>query len=99
LKVKCRMAGLVKKGMSACHLSVARGSADDNIRYCSKEGCAVTWGEPVVKGERTDLTTALAENKSLEAFMRAEPQLFCRYSRGIEKLYALALADIPKLVP
>jgi len=31
--------------------------------------------------------------------MRAEPELFCRYARGIEKLYALALADIPKQVP
>jgi len=49
LKGRDRMTGLVKKGMSACHLSVARGSVDDNIRYCSKEGCAVTWGEAVVE--------------------------------------------------
>jgi len=49
LKVKCRITGLLKKGLLGCHLSVARGSADDNIKYCSKEGCAVTWGEAVVE--------------------------------------------------
>ena len=43
------MTGLLKKGMLGCHLSVARGSAGDNIKYCSKEGCAVTWGEAVVE--------------------------------------------------
>lgn len=39
------------------HLEVARGTAEQNINYCEKDGDVFVWGTPKQQGKRTDLET------------------------------------------
>lgn len=46
----------LKPALGNAHIEQARGSIDDNIRYCSKEGDSREWGiRPAGQGHRTDL--------------------------------------------
>lgn len=40
------------------HLEVAKGSAEQNIKYCEKDGEVFVWGTPKQQGKRTDLEVA-----------------------------------------
>lgn len=37
------------------HLEIAKGSPDNNIKYCSKEGDFITFGTPLKSGARNDI--------------------------------------------
>jgi len=50
---------LVKKGIQ-CKLLVAKGNAEQNRRYCSKDGSFFEWGKITEQGKRNDLTAMLA---------------------------------------
>lgn len=55
LKTRKRLTAM-KKVDAAIHWSAAKGSAKQNLTYCSKEGKTETWGEPAPpQGSRTDL--------------------------------------------
>jgi len=46
----------MKKVCGSAHLEVARGTAEHNIKYCSKEGSVLELGErPIGQGKRSDL--------------------------------------------
>jgi len=49
---------ILKEMMPRAHLEVAKGSSEDNILYCSKEGNFQEFGErPKGKGKRSDIDT------------------------------------------
>ena len=95
----------VKKKLSCvwCHLEPARGSGEENKRYCSKslddqKVCSqldqpvVEWGNcPVGAGSRTDLRTVLSTlvsgQESLGEWIGSHPAYYVRYRRGITDLY------------
>lgn len=58
----------VRELLPRAHLEVARGSAAQNIEYCSKDGVVTSVGEPRHQGERTDLDTV--RNDAAENGMR-----------------------------
>lgn len=41
--------------MPTAHWEAAKGSAEDNKKYCSKEGKAIEWGELPKQGKRSDI--------------------------------------------
>lgn len=84
------------------HFDEAKGTGSDIENYClkgthDKEACRanpklrveklVELGVKPGQGARTDLESALMENKTIGEFMDNEPGLFCRYKNGIEALY------------
>lgn len=73
------------------HFEIAIGSAEDNIRYTSKEkdttSCFFKIGNPPKQGERTDIMKAIAESKgNLGAFIEANPMLYVRYRNAMKEL-------------
>ncbi|MEO6536499.1 MAG: hypothetical protein ABIT47_02315 [Candidatus Paceibacterota bacterium] len=49
------------------HIEVANGTAEDNKKYCKKEGDFYEFGEPATQGSRTDL-------KEIKEAVRADPK-------------------------
>lgn len=86
-------------GLRRAHLEAARGDADSNIEYCSKEGdVAIRFGETgPTQGSRTDL---LAVEESIRRGASAMDVCadhfgtFVRYTRGIER--AIQLLAVPR---
>ena len=79
-------------GMSRAHLECARGSIQQNVVYCSKEGNARTYGEVPSQGARSDLVRVAAlvsEGKSLTEIAEESPVEFIKFSKGISALIAL----------
>ena len=90
LKKKQRVTGLKKKGM-ACHLDGARGTSEQAIEYCKKEGDYTEFGTPpsVTQGNRTDLTEvcdAIKSGQALNQVADAFPEQFVKYGRGLRDL-------------
>lgn len=89
LKKQDRITGLRKKIPFDVHWEVAKGSADQNKTYCSKDGNFKEVGTIVSKGDRTDLADLAALVKSGASKKRiAEemPEMVIKYPRGIETL-------------
>lgn len=81
-------------GSGSIHLEVARGTPEDNRRYCSKESTGVVgtfceFGElPGGKGERNDLrrfVAAVEANPQLDAFSEF-PEIQAKYPRFVTDL-------------
>lgn len=81
-------------GSNKVHVEIAKGSGEDNDKYCSKvetrylfEGWK--YGEHIVQGKRTDL---IEIKKKIEAGTKVEtltmenPQLYHQYGRTLSKL-------------
>lgn len=80
------------KLIAGWHVEIARGSIEDNIKYCSKEGDFFEKGERPIQGKRTDL------NEIREAFEKGEllsniAMTLCKnyqelkFAENIEKYY------------
>jgi len=84
---------LMKKYLPRAHLTVAMGSDDDNLKYCTKEGHNIKQvGEPSVgQGSRTDIKELAQKIKdreiTIEDCMFDYPELYVRYSRSLEKMF------------
>lgn len=57
---------LIKNMQKKCHIEVAKGDADSNIRYCSKENKIFEEGTPFKQGQRNDLKAI--KNKIAQKF-------------------------------
>ncbi len=73
------------------HLESARGSSDDNIVYCSKDGDVVSYGRPASEstgGIPTGFANAvdLASRGRIADVRLEEPGAFVRYGRGLSQL-------------
>ena len=69
------------------HLESARGTDEQNSKYCKKEGQFFEYGTPSKQGKRSDLSQAidlLTETKDLRTVARAHPAVFIRYGRGLK---------------
>lgn len=82
------------------HLEAAKGSDDDNRRYCSKEGEFIEQGEPSKAGKRNDLKlvveTLYASGGNLGVVARAHPEQYIRYFRGIRELRDVVASPSPR---
>nr|QSX73338.1 replication-associated protein [Pigeon circovirus] len=91
LKQKKRLTQL-KQLLKRAHWEKARGSDDDNEKYCSKEGnVLLTLGIPA-KGNRSDLSEAVAAVKAGRAMTevaRDFSEIYVKYGRGLRDLKLL----------
>jgi len=92
------------KILPGAHLEIAKGTLEDNIKYCSKTDTRLPgsnpyiFGEPLKQGQRTDLNKIhdLIKSGLTPNQIAAEcPSEFVKYSTGIRKLYD-ALLDVPR---
>lgn len=87
----------MKKRYSCAHLEVARGSAEQNKNYCTKEDSRVDgpweFGEMPNQGKRTDLQDvglSILGGKTVDEIAVDEPGMFIKYHRGLRALEDLS---------
>jgi hypothetical protein len=74
-------------GITTIHLSIAKGSAAENMTYCSKENPPAVFGTPMKQGNRTDLDQVKEMLKSGAPMLEVAELDFTnyvRYKRGFE---------------
>lgn len=89
----------MKKLDGKAHWEIAKGTADQNIKYCTKEDTRVAgpWqvGEPMTAGHRSDLDKAasmLDEGKTIRDVAMECKSTFIRYHRGLQAYQNICLA-------
>lgn len=83
----------VRKLLDA-HVAPIRGTVQDNIKYCSKDGEFFEFGERPIKGKRTDLIeikNRIVEGTSVDTLAMENPDLYHQYGRTLERLETIAL--------
>lgn len=76
------------------HLEKMKGSLEDNMKYCSKEGEYIEFGKRPKQGERTDLEglkNAILEGKRVDDIVIENPMLYHQYGRTLNKIEDIAL--------
>lgn len=72
-----------------------RGTAEHNIKYCSKDKNFEMWGEPKQQGERNDLLEVHNEilngNVTVDEIVETEPIIYHQYGRTLERIEGLKL--------
>lgn len=75
----------VKKWLPTAHLEVARGSAQENRAYCTKDGEFEEFGENKTQGQRDDIRSFMAAveqgNTSLKRLRTDFPEIVAKYPR------------------
>lgn len=84
----------VKKAIGdTAHVEICKGSAEDNINYCTKDGDFVEYGDrPKGQGKRSDLENIaklIKEKKTIKEIFEEHPGSTIRYGRGIERIMRL----------
>lgn len=69
------------------HIETTKGTPEDNVKYCSKEGNFKEYGVLQTQGKRNDLTTSLKKYTTLKEFIQNEPAIYIRYRSGVEGYY------------
>lgn len=88
-----RLAGLKRLISQRLHAEPARGSYDQNIAYCSKEGTVFALKTKKEKGESTNSKenwtqiVTDAEEMSKEEFKTAYPRIWFLYREKVEKIH------------
>lgn len=83
------------------HCEVARGSAEQNRAYCTKEDDFVEGGSPIERGSRSDVAGLVAKFRggySWEEALESDPALCARYPRFVDRL-ALKYAKPREWIP
>lgn len=93
MKSQIRFSG-IKKVIPRAHIEKAQGSDQENLEYCTKEDdVPFIYGEPQTHGKRNDLVSVcndiVNEKKTLSEVAKTYPEVFVKYSRGIERLSLL----------
>lgn len=98
--VNPRSFDFMKRYLPRAHIEVAGGSDADNKTYCSKQNDFWEFGEIGQQGSRMDLKAIanIIKNKelSLDEFMFEHPDVYFKYSRSVEKMYASILTPRQK---
>lgn len=86
----------VKKLFPKCHIEPAKGSPQDNKKYCQKDdtrtGNKFEVGECPSQGKRNDfeeIKDLVKENQNLRTVAESYPSQFIRYPNGIQKMMSL----------
>lgn len=96
LKKKQRMTAIHQQLPVRMHLEPARGSALQNAKYCSKAGDFTSAGEPVVKGQRSDLEAFKADvddGLTYNQALRVHTKVVARYPKFAKEYVALVAAE------
>lgn len=74
--------------LGRAHVESARGTAQDNKRYCEKEGQLEEYGQYVTQGQRTELARAAAivQEFGLKRAAEDEPTVCIKYHKGLQWL-------------
>lgn len=79
----------VKTILPRAHLEVARGSVEDNYKYCTKDGDFHEFGEKPKQGKRTDIIQIkdrIVNGDSMQDIMNDHPLEYVRYFKGLERI-------------
>lgn len=108
IRFKTRRTQTAVKGFltDRAHVEVARGSEEDNRRYCSKEqgtegwegGEAGTYDPTLRQGRRSDLnlaTQAVIEGRSLAEICRTYPDAWVKFQTGLRDLHRMTRPEPP----
>lgn len=87
----------IKRWISGAHLSVANGTPEQNITYCTKEdtriGESYIWGEPTYsQGERSDIKALkryIDEGHNLREISDSYFREYLKFNRGIKEYMLL----------
>lgn len=86
----------LKQKLPRAHIEIAKGNADQNIKYCSKSAGRLDgpyeYGTRPSQGKRSDLiavTESIAEGKSLMDITADHPVAFIKFHSGIKSLMSL----------
>lgn len=91
------LAGCKRLFGSRIHAEIARGSPDQNRRYCAKEGDYVEGGTISCQGKRNDLADFVISAKkgaSWEEALEAHPTILARYGKFADRV--LTKYSIPR---
>jgi len=69
---------VVKRAINNSHIESRRGSQQQAIEYCRKEGDFHEWGSPKNQGDRTDLQSikrALESNSSIKTLLDSDLEI------------------------
>ena len=88
----------VRKMLKPRHVILARGSAEDNCKYSSKEELAFEFGEkPKRQGERTDLIeikNEIVNGTSVQDIMMDKPMLYHQYGRTLNAIEDVVMKEM-----
>lgn len=82
----------IKQYIPRAHIEQRRGTQQQAIDYCKKDGDYTTYGTPKQQGARTDLESIydrMKEGASIRTIADEYPGQYIRYHRGISELHRL----------
>lgn len=76
------------------HLQPANGTAEENIKYCSKEGVVFQKGDPPAQGKRKDIEELVCEiqgGATVDDIALSNPMAFHQYGRTLQRVEDILL--------
>jgi hypothetical protein len=87
----------VKKHFPTAHIEELKGSINENIAYCSKDGDFHEFGEKPAQGKRTDLMSYaidISNGIMVDDIALENPNVYHQYGRTLHKLEELRMRKI-----